>query len=104
MFLIMKINPKYKTILLCFLTFLFIGQVFFNNERNQKPINDFNTETLRKSGFWDLTGTPISIDDLNSSKDWAYAKANYNWVSGSGTWNDPYIIENIIIDGGSTGN
>jgi len=104
MFLILKKNKKYKPILLSLLTFLFIAQVFFNNEINQHPNNDSNTNSLRKSGFWDLTGTPISIDDSNSSKSWAFVKANYNWVSGSGTWNDPYIIENVTIDGGSTGN
>ena len=65
-----------------------------------------NTEglNLKGAGYWNLTGMPINIDDLDPTKDWAYTTLNYDWCSGSGTWSDPYIIENVIIDGLGSGN
>lgn len=52
---------------------------------------------------WDLTGSPIVIDDTNPSKDWAFMASTYGWCSGSGTWNDPYLISSVKIDGQGTG-
>ncbi len=48
--------------------------------------------------IWNLQG-PIAIDDLPSSmNNWAWA-ASQPWCSGSGTELNPYIIEDLIIDG-----
>ncbi|MHA2101007.1 MAG: NosD domain-containing protein, partial [Candidatus Kariarchaeaceae archaeon] len=49
-------------------------------------------------------GSPIHIDDSNSSGDgtWAWASTRL-WCSGSGTWVDPYVIEGLEIDAGSSG-
>ncbi|MFX1570537.1 MAG: nitrous oxide reductase family maturation protein NosD [Promethearchaeota archaeon] len=48
--------------------------------------------------IWNLQG-PIAIDDLPSSmNNWAWAVSQV-WCSGSGTELDPYIIEDLIIDG-----
>ena len=44
---------------------------------------------------------PISIDDDATgvgAHNWTWA-VSQSWCSGSGTWNDPYIIENIKISG-----
>ena len=60
------------------------------NEKNQIRINP--------SGFWNLTGSTISIDDSDPSKNWSYTASIYDWCSGSGIWTDPYIIENVTID------
>ena len=52
---------------------------------------------------WNLQA-PITIDDLPSSLtgwSWAVSQA---WCSGSGTEIDPYIIENLNIDGNNTEN
>ena len=57
---------------------------------------------LKSSGYWNLTGSPISIDDTVSNRSWAYTALNNDWCSGSGTWNDPYLIENVLIDGQSS--
>ncbi len=51
---------------------------------------------LNTSGFWNLPY--IHIDN-----NWTYTAGNYSWVSGTGTWNDPFVIENVIIDGGTLG-
>ncbi len=71
-------------------------------QMNAKP-EDQIEKNLKSSGFWNLTGTPISIDDDNHSKNWSITAATYDWCSGSGTLNDPYLIENVTIDGQGLG-
>jgi len=70
------------------------------------PIN-FDTHSLdnrlKLSKYWDLTGSPIFIDDDNPTYNWAITAATYDWCSGSGTWSDPYIIENVTINGQNSG-
>ncbi len=55
-------------------------------------------QKLKKAGYWELS--PIFIDDDNPAYNWSITAATYDWCRGSGTWSDPYIIENITIDGG----
>ncbi|MFW9972495.1 MAG: nitrous oxide reductase family maturation protein NosD [Candidatus Odinarchaeota archaeon] len=61
-------------------------------------ITDLNstTKNLKTANFWELTN-PISIDDANPSNDWSKTASDNDWCSGSGTYSDPYIIENVII-------
>ena len=66
---------------------------------NTKYLEKTDETIIRYSGYWDLTGSPISIDDTNPTNNWAYTALNYDWCSGSGSWSDPYIIENVTIDG-----
>ena len=54
--------------------------------------------------IWNLQ-TPIAIDDLPSSlNNWTWAASQAWFGGGSGTELDPYLIENLNIDGGGTGN
>jgi len=49
---------------------------------------------------------PIFIDgDATGvdAKNWTWA-ASQDWCNGSGTWNDPYLIQYLIIDGNQTDN
>jgi len=57
---------------------------------------------FKVAAYWDLTGTPIDIDDTIPSQNWSYTALNFDWCSGTGTWNDPYLIENVYIDGLNT--
>lgn len=52
--------------------------------------------------IWDdgHNGSKIIIDDL-SSNDWQWASTR-TWCSGSGTYRDPYIIRNVVIDGNNS--
>lgn len=52
---------------------------------------------MKRAGYWEVG--PIYIDDDNPSSNWTFTEATYGWISGNGTWGDPYIIENITIDG-----
>ena len=66
--------------------------------------NNNITNQLTSAGFWNLTGSPISIDDNDPSKNWSYTASHYDWCSGSGNWTAPYIIENVTISGQDSGN
>jgi len=37
-----------------------------------------------------------------TGSNWTATKNTYDWCIGSGTWNDPYIIENVTIDASSS--
>ena len=72
-----------------------LGPVFFPSG----SIDDKQEAGLISSGFWNLTGTPILIDDADPTKNWSYTASHFAWCSGSGTWETPYLIENVTIDG-----
>lgn len=42
---------------------------------------------------------PILIDDTLENHTWVYMSSTYPWCSGNGTLENPYIIENVYIDG-----
>ena len=70
----------------------------FNNYDNSKGSSE--TE-LKKAGYWEIGS--IEIDDDDPTKNWLITAATYDWCSGSGTWNNPYIIENVTINGQNSG-
>ena len=65
---------------------------FTNNSKHH------NSLKLKTSGYWNLTGTPIFIDDSNPNYNWSKTETTNDWCSGSGSTSDPYIIENVFID------
>lgn len=65
----------------------------------QKEIVLEDRDFLRAAAYYDLTGTPI---DIGSNAEWATTAAGEPWCTGAGTWSDPYIIENVFIDGQNT--
>lgn len=64
-----------------------------NSEVNQVELRP------KSAGYWNLTGSKILVDDSDPNYDWSYTNSTYDWCSGSGTWGDPYVIENVYIDG-----
>jgi len=62
----------------------------------------FSSVSVQKSlAYWKLN--PFIIDDTGlGDYTWAQA-ALQGWCGGSGTWNNPYIIENVIINGENSG-
>ena len=75
-----------------------------NKIESENYLEGEETFSLKTSGYWNLTGSPIYINGLSSTGDWAYTVSNNDWCSGSGTWSDPYIIENVIIDAQNSDN
>lgn len=56
----------------------------------------FNKESPKTSGFWNL---PF----IHVNNNWSDTASTYDWCTGSGSWSDPYIIENVTIDAGADG-
>ncbi|MFX0037173.1 MAG: right-handed parallel beta-helix repeat-containing protein [Candidatus Hermodarchaeota archaeon] len=102
-------STKKITIILITLIFLslLINRVNLNSKSIKIKTNANSKDQIEKipksSGYWNLTGSQILIDDRLSTKNWTYTASIYPWCSGSGTWNDPYIIENVWIDGQGLG-
>jgi len=70
-----------------------------NNPNNRSLVaEDNNIKDPVKSDFWNLTST-IDIDDSNPSFNWSKTENDNDWCNGSGTWYDPYVIENVTING-----
>ena len=89
-----KILIVFSTILISFYICLgFIEQTFSLTRDNYNTKNQLNI-----SRSWDLTGTPIYINDSDPGYNWSKTAADNDWVSGSGSWGDPYLIENVSID------
>ena len=55
------------------------------------------------SYYWDLNGTRIYIDDIDPFSNWVEIEKNNPWCYGSGTPIDPYIIENVLVNGSGAG-
>ena len=95
-------KSKKKILILLTLVIFFIFSNISKNFINNKQSLEFNEKyqvQIKQSGIWDLTGSPIFIDDSNPSQNWSYTASHYDWCSGSGSWADPYVIENITING-----
>ena len=60
---------------------------------------ELRSNSLRSSGYHNLTGSTIIIDDADPNYNWSKTAAENSWCSGSGTLGDPYIIENVYMDG-----
>lgn len=98
--MILKNNIKKNLIL----AFIFLFCVIFAISRTNFELNTQNQRVIeypivKPSGYWNLTGSPIFIDDADPNYNWSKTAKDNDWCSGSGTWNDPYIIENVTIDG-----
>lgn len=99
---------KNKNLILAILGIFLLGLGVINNNLSNTL---FPTETifyenradLISSGFWNLTESPILIDDTDPSKNWSYTASHYAWCSGFGTSEAPYVVENVTIDGQGVG-
>ena len=61
-----------------------------------------SSDIPKVSSYYNLTGSKIIVDDADPLYNWSKTVAENPWCSGSGTLGDPYIIENVFIDGGSS--
>jgi parallel beta-helix repeat protein len=106
-------TKKTKVLFLLTLLTIFLFSGIFNGRfskniitnNNSLEFNEKNQIQIKQSGFWDLTENPIYIDDLATgvgAHNWTWAETQ-PWCSGSGSWAYPYVIENVTIDGQSSG-
>jgi parallel beta-helix repeat protein len=76
-----------------------VGIIDIGSTNNDFTQNNVYEPHLRKAGYWDLTGSPIFIDDSNPSRNWDWFESQVWYGGGDGSAGNPYIIENIRIDG-----
>ena len=89
---------KYLKSKIVIIVFLSIFIVSFNTPTILINIDNSLVRDLDSSGSWNLS--PLIIDDVGLG-DYTWAQAVLQpWCSGAGTFNDPYVIENVTIDGG----
>lgn len=69
--------------------------------KNSFSYLNINSNDLKSANYWNLTGSPIFI---NGSSEWNSTAFGEDWCSGNGSLNNPYIIENVIIDGQNSEN
>lgn len=102
-----EVNRKKQIIFFLFFITIFIGIILVkidlirdkNDDRSNLKEVILDEHLLKKSNYWNLTNTPLFIDDWIPNCNWKSISSKNEWCSGSGTFNDPYILENIIIDG-----
>jgi parallel beta-helix repeat protein len=80
--------------IICILLLLLLNLSIANTNLDDNELDDI----LKSSGYWNI---PFNVHIYNN---WSETALNYDWCSGSGTWTDPFIIENITIDSQYTGN
>ncbi|NVM34927.1 MAG: right-handed parallel beta-helix repeat-containing protein [Candidatus Lokiarchaeota archaeon] len=90
------IEGKKSTALIISIILLFIFSFKFNNLTTEG--NNVDNNTLKISA---LT-SPIFIDDTVPGSNWTWATGESWFGGGSGTSCCPYILEDLIIDGGGT--
>lgn len=85
---------KIFTFLLLFLIGFSIFNLYFMRDSTGTTHLDLEpgTYNLKQAGFWN-DFIFIHITGLN----WTIAN-EFDWCSGSGTWSNPYVIENMIIN------
>ena len=108
----MKSKAKVSILLALVIIFLF-SSIFYSRfskniiaHNNYLEFNEKDQGQIKQSGFWNLTGSPIYIDGSATgvgAHNWTWAETQ-PWCSGSGSWTDPYVIEDITIDGQGSGN
>ena len=90
-------SKKVTSSFIFFMLFVLIFSIFtrINTQGNSGTAKeDVNTDlyNLKQAGFWN-NFTFIHITGSN----WTIAKTK-DWCSGTGTWSDPYLIEDMQIN------
>ncbi|MFX0138327.1 MAG: nitrous oxide reductase family maturation protein NosD [Candidatus Hodarchaeota archaeon] len=71
------------------------SNLIFYQGKDSGNLNNDNKPDLKNTGYWNVS--PIII---NGNSGWEFINSTYEWCNGAGTWDNPYIIENVTIDAG----
>lgn len=98
-----KMEAKTKRKSIIFLI-LFVGQLFFMPILTFLDFNQSNNDLIVATPQCKDTNPKTSNNqvhhihiDASNPKNWTWTVQNYTWCSGSGTWDDPYVIKNITV-------
>ncbi|MFX1410513.1 MAG: nitrous oxide reductase family maturation protein NosD [Promethearchaeota archaeon] len=99
----MKSNRKTKTIILIILGVLFTVLPIFTINSNLKNSSFSDSINLDNTNLKSSkVSAPIHIDDANPSMNWSIAES-MGICTGNGTYSEPYVIEDLVIDAGGSG-
>ncbi|NVM36077.1 MAG: right-handed parallel beta-helix repeat-containing protein [Candidatus Lokiarchaeota archaeon] len=94
-----KINLIIITLAIA-LAFLSINNYnIIDDQGNNGAINEIQDESNLKSPS--KSGS-YSESFIHIDGNWSHTVGNYTWCSGDGSWGNPYVIENVIIDASSS--
>ncbi|MFX1376080.1 MAG: nitrous oxide reductase family maturation protein NosD [Promethearchaeota archaeon] len=107
----MRKKNNTRLIIIVLGTFLALSAISNLNLVDVQVYNDVTIEhhdnvPIRKAGYWDLTGNPIFIDgDATGvgAHNWTWVENQVWFGGGNGTSGNPYIIENLTINGQLSG-
>lgn len=74
-----------------------------NNHELDEKLRKQPLLNIRTANYWNLTGSPIYIDNTNPLYNWSKTAFDNDWCRGNGSRNNPYIIENVTINGQGSG-
>jgi len=105
----MKSNPKIKVIISITIGILLALSLLINNDLSFNVENRYKSTEYSDGIILDnenvslskISG-PIYINDYSPSDNWSVAKGA-GICTGNGTYSEPYIIEDFVIDGGGSG-
>jgi len=90
-------------ILLILLTFNSVNSIVIRGG-NSYSFKDEKYIDMKNISQSSITIPIVLIDDTDPARNWSYTALTYDWCTGKGELNDPYVIENITINGENSGN
>ncbi|KKM74451.1 hypothetical protein LCGC14_1400180 [marine sediment metagenome] len=93
-----RLSKRSKTIYSALIALLLFF-VSFSNIINSNIIRDnFGTGLGENEIFQIKTASFWNLPYIHINDNWSLTEQTYAWVSGNGTWNNPYVIENVTIN------
>jgi len=87
-------KTKISLILSIILIIVIVNKIPYYSDVNLKKVK-FDDIHLSEINFVN----PIFINDTDPSYDWSKTAADNDWCSGTGSFSDPYVIKNIVVNG-----
>ena len=87
-------------VLILIFNIFIISDGSISQKYSESDTSNINNRSIKNSDYWNLS--PISINGSAGgvgAQNWTWA-LNEGWCTGNGTFNNPYKIENITVDGG----
>ncbi|MFX0156225.1 MAG: NosD domain-containing protein [Candidatus Hodarchaeota archaeon] len=94
---------KIRVLILVALTYVLLLTPSYQINNKDLFSKDKKSANLNNSGFWNLTGSPIYINDADPNYNWIKIAAENDWCYYNNS-SSKYIIENIYLNGEGSGN
>lgn len=101
----MKSKPKSIILILIVLGIIFALSPIISNGLNFNAGNSNESSNHRDDISLDTENLKLSAvsGKIHIDNNWSATESTYSWCTGSGTFSDPYVIEDLVIDGGGSG-